>query len=64
MGLIRRARDKRHTLDFTADGLTMISRGFAENIAHAIMLALETLLHLPDKSTISAMETRCLISSG
>lgn len=40
-GLIRRARDKRHTLILPANGLTLISRGFAENIAHAIMLALE-----------------------
>lgn len=40
-GLIRRARDKRHTLILPAGGLTMISRGFAENIAHAITLAVK-----------------------
>ncbi len=40
-GLIRRARDKRRALILPAGGLTLISRGFAENIAHAILLALE-----------------------
>lgn len=40
-GLIRRARDKRHTLILPAGGLTLVSRGFAENIAHAITLAVE-----------------------
>ncbi len=40
-GLIRRARDKRHTLILPANGLTLVARGFAENIAHALMLALE-----------------------
>lgn len=40
-GLIRRARDKRHTLILPAGGLTLISRGFAENIAHAIALAVD-----------------------
>lgn len=40
-GLIRRAREKRTPLILPAGGLTMVSRGFAENIAHAIMLAVE-----------------------
>lgn len=40
-GLIRRAREQRHPLIMPAGGLTMISRGFSENIAHAIVLALE-----------------------
>jgi len=40
-GLIRRAREKRNTLILPAGGLTLVSRGFAENIAHAIMLAIE-----------------------
>lgn len=40
-GLIRRARDKRHPLILPAGGLTLVSRGFAENVAHAIVLAAE-----------------------
>lgn len=40
-GLIRRARDKRKPLILPAGGLTLVSRGFAENIAHAIVLAVE-----------------------
>lgn len=40
-GLIRRARDKRTPLILPAGGLTMVSRGFAENVAHAIVLAVE-----------------------
>lgn len=40
-GLIRRARDKRTPLIMPAGGLTLVSRGFAENIAHAIVLAVE-----------------------
>jgi len=40
-GLIRRARDGRHPLIMPGGGLTMVSRGFSENIAHALLLALE-----------------------
>lgn len=40
-GLIRRAREKRTPLILPAGGLTLISRGFADNIAHAIVLAVE-----------------------
>jgi len=40
-GLIRRAREKRSQLILPAGGLTLISRGFADNIAHAIVLAVE-----------------------
>ena len=40
-GLIRRAREHRKLLILPAGGLTLISRGFSENIAHAIVLALE-----------------------
>lgn len=40
-GLIRRAREKRHTLILPAGGLTLVSRGFAENVAHAVVLAAE-----------------------
>lgn len=40
-GLIRRAREQRKPLILPAGGLTVISRGFSENIAHAIFLALE-----------------------
>jgi nucleoside-diphosphate-sugar epimerase len=39
--LIRRAREKRKPLMMPAGGLTLVSRGFAENIAHAILLAVE-----------------------
>jgi len=39
--LIRRALDKRKPLIMPAGGLTMVSRGYAENIAHAILLAVE-----------------------
>ncbi len=40
-GLIRRAIEQRTPLILPAGGLTMISRGFSENIAHGIVLALE-----------------------
>ncbi len=40
-GLIRRAREKRVPLIMPAGGLTMVSRGFSENVAHAITLAVE-----------------------
>ncbi|HSC76678.1 MAG TPA: NAD-dependent epimerase/dehydratase family protein [Pseudomonadales bacterium] len=40
-GLIRRAREKRTPLILPAGGLTLVSRGFADNIAHAIVLAVE-----------------------
>jgi len=40
-GLIRRAREQRQPLIMPAGGLTLVSRGFAENIAHAILLAVE-----------------------
>lgn len=40
-GIIRRAIDKRKPLIMPAGGLTLISRGFAENIAHAVLLAVE-----------------------
>lgn len=40
-GLIRRAREKRTPLVLPAGGLTLVSRGFADNIAHAIVLAVE-----------------------
>lgn len=40
-GLVRRARDQRHRLILPAGGLTVVSRGYSENIAHAIVLALE-----------------------
>jgi nucleoside-diphosphate-sugar epimerase len=39
--LIRRAREKRTPLIMPAGGLTMVSRGYAENIAHAILLAVD-----------------------
>lgn len=39
--LIRRAREKRRPLIMPAGGLTLVSRGFADNIAHAILLAVE-----------------------
>ena len=40
-GLVRRVLDKRRTLIVPGGGLTVIARGYAENIAHAIMLAVE-----------------------
>jgi nucleoside-diphosphate-sugar epimerase len=40
-GLVRRALEKRSTLILPNGGLTLVSRGFADNIAHGILLALE-----------------------
>lgn len=40
-GLIRRAREKRTPLILPAGGMTLVARGFADNIAHAIVLAVE-----------------------
>ncbi|MFP8871627.1 MAG: NAD-dependent epimerase/dehydratase family protein [Myxococcota bacterium] len=40
-GVVRRVRDQRRTLIMPGGGLTIIARGYAENIAHAIMLAVE-----------------------
>lgn len=38
-GLIRRARDGRHRLILPGGGLTLVSRGYADNVAHAVLLA-------------------------
>ncbi len=40
--IIRRARDGRRRLILPGGGLALLSRGFAENIAHAIMLAVDS----------------------
>ena len=40
-GLIRRIRDGRTPLILPGGGLTIVARGFSENMAHAIMLAVE-----------------------
>jgi len=40
-GIVRRALDGRRTLIVPGGGLTIVARGFADNIAHAIMLAVE-----------------------
>jgi nucleoside-diphosphate-sugar epimerase len=40
-GIIRRVLDGRRTLIVPGGGLTIVARGFSENIAHAIMLAVE-----------------------
>lgn len=40
-GLIRRAREKRHTLILPGGGLTIVSRGYSENVAHALLLAVD-----------------------
>ncbi len=40
-GMMRRALDKRRQLIMPAGGLTLVSRGYCENIAHAIVLAVE-----------------------
>lgn len=40
-GLVRRVLDGRRTLIVPGGGLTIVARGFAENVAHAIMLAVE-----------------------
>ncbi|MCB1615617.1 MAG: NAD-dependent epimerase/dehydratase family protein [Pseudomonadales bacterium] len=49
-GLIRRARDKRAPLILPDGGLAIVSRGYAENVAHAVLLAV-------DKPRESAGET-------
>ncbi len=40
-GIIRRVREKRKILIMPQGGLTLVSRGFADNIAHGILLALK-----------------------
>ncbi len=40
-GIIRRVRDNRKTLILPGGGLTLVSRGFAENVAHGVMLAVD-----------------------
>lgn len=40
-GVVRRVLDGRSTLILPGGGLTLVARGYAENIAHAIMLAVE-----------------------
>jgi nucleoside-diphosphate-sugar epimerase len=40
-GLIRRAREGRRPLILPGGGLTLVARGFSENMAHAILLAVE-----------------------
>lgn len=40
-GIIRRAREGRHKLILPSGGLTLVSRGFSENIAQGILLALK-----------------------
>lgn len=40
-GLVRRAREGRRPLIVPGGGLTVVSRGYAENVAHAIVLALQ-----------------------
>ena len=39
-GLVRRALEKRKTLIMPNGGLTLVSRGFADNVAHGVVLAL------------------------
>lgn len=39
--IIRRVRDKRKPLILPAGGLAMVSRGYSENVAHAIALAVD-----------------------
>ena len=40
-GLIRRAREGRRPLILPGGGLTLVARGFSENMAHAILLAVD-----------------------
>jgi nucleoside-diphosphate-sugar epimerase len=40
-GIIRRVRDGRRKLILPGGGLTIVARGYAENMAHAILLAVE-----------------------
>ncbi len=40
-GLVRRFLDKRNRLILPGGGLTMVSRGFSDNVAHGIMLAVD-----------------------
>jgi nucleoside-diphosphate-sugar epimerase len=40
-GIVRRVLDGRETMIMPGGGLTVIARGFSENVAHAIMLAVE-----------------------
>jgi nucleoside-diphosphate-sugar epimerase len=40
-GIVRRVRDGRRTLILPGGGLTLVARGFADNMAHAILLAVE-----------------------
>lgn len=40
-GIVKRVQDKRNTLILPAGGLTLISRGYCENVAHGIMLAVD-----------------------
>ena len=40
-GLVRRAREKRQRLIVPGGGLTLVSRGYSENVAHGVLLALQ-----------------------
>jgi nucleoside-diphosphate-sugar epimerase len=40
-GIVRRVRDKRRQLIVPGGGLTIVARGYADNMAHAILLAVD-----------------------
>lgn len=40
-GIVRRVRDQRRTLILPGGGLTIVARGYSENMAHAILLAVD-----------------------